>query len=88
MCGAMLCASPIVSFRSVWPRAWPGAFGFFKNFTFLQTNLHQIIFGAVSALQQLSGNVVVSQMASGGSIPPACFAPAASASALRKSPRF
>ena len=84
----MLCASPIVSFRSVWPRAWPGAFGFFKNFTFLQTNLYQMIFGVVSALQQLSGNAAVSPMASGGLIPPAPLAPAASASALRKIPRF
>ena len=25
---------------SVWPRAWPGAFGFFKKFSFLGTNLY------------------------------------------------
>ena len=73
MCRAMLCASPIVSLWSVWPRAWPGAFGFFKIFTFLQTNLHKIIFGVVSAPQQLSGNAVVSQMASSGSIPAGLF---------------
>ena len=73
MCRAMLSASPIVSFRSVWPRAWPGAFGFFKIFTFLQTNLYQIIFGVVSALQQLSGNAADSLMASGGSIPAGLF---------------
>ena len=60
MCRAMLCASPIVSFRSVWPWAWPGAFGFFKNFTFLKTNLYQIIFRVCSAQQQLSGNAAVS----------------------------
>ena len=73
MCRAMLCASPIVSFRSVWPRAWPGAFGFFKNFTFLQTNLYEIISGVVSALQQLSGNAAVSQTAGDGSIPAGLF---------------
>ena len=73
MCRAMLCASPIVSFRSVWPRAWPGAFGFFKILTFFQTNLYQIIFGVVSALQQLGGNAAVSQMAIGGSNPAGLF---------------
>ena len=64
MCRAMLCASPIVSLWSVWPRAWPGAFGFFNNFTFPGTNLYQIIFGAVAVPQYLSGNAVVRQMLS------------------------
>ena len=73
MCRPMLCVSPIVSLWSVWPRAWPGAFGFLKNFTFLGTNLYYIIFRAVTVPQYLSGNAVVRQLFSGGSIAAGLF---------------